>query len=135
MKTPAATTSRRAFLFARESQRERVPAISPNRNDQERLDTMAAAKKGGAKKKATRKKGVVRKAAAGAKKIVGGAKKAAKKTAGTVKKATRGARKVGAVLKKAGDVLEAGAAVVETVTAKAGKATKRPRRKAKPAPK
>jgi hypothetical protein len=82
------------------------------------------AKKSGAKKTTARKKGVVGKAAAGAKKVVGGAKKAAKKTAGTVKKATRGARKVGAVLKQAADVIEAGAAVVETVSAKAGKAAK-----------
>ena len=86
------------------------------------------ARTGGAKK-STAKKSPVASVAGRAKKAVGATRRAATGAAegavGTAKKATRGARKVADTLGQAGELLKAGAAVVDTVTEKVQEVTGR----------
>src|ERR1700688_3743061 len=83
---------------------------------------VATGAKNTAKKAASGAKKTAKKAAAGAKKAVTGAKKTVTGARKTAKKAARGARTVGRALETAGDMLVAGAAVVEELTSKARKA-------------
>jgi hypothetical protein len=76
----------------------------------------------GVRKVAKRVATGAKKAATGAKKAVTRAKKAVTGARKTTKKAAGGARTVGRALETSGDMLVAGAAVVEELTSKARKA-------------